>query len=155
MRLGTVVLVMGLSSAAAPVPAQDVNFGEIMRELGQALSPEEERERTERRDRFEDYDRLYDEQDRGADYSYGERYEPPEDRFWSEEAARLDYERMSPEERRQYDRMSPQERRRYEENAGYERREWYEERASEEAKNRYDQALEDMEQEIWLQRRRR
>ena len=145
MRLAMVVLAMGLGLAAAPVQAQDMDLGDIFSGIGRALNPEEEHERTERRGRFDEYDRSSEgEQERGADYSYGERYDPEEDRFWSEEATRLDYERMSDEERR-----------RFEEDAGYERREWYEERASDEARERYDQALEDMEEEIWRERRRR
>ncbi|HEX2078889.1 MAG TPA: hypothetical protein VHG08_14300, partial [Longimicrobium sp.] len=96
MRLATFVLAVGLGLAATPIQAQDMDLGEIFNGLGRALNPEEERERTERRQRFEEYDRSYEEeQERGADYSYGERYDPEEDRFWSEEAARLDYELMS------------------------------------------------------------
>jgi hypothetical protein len=156
MRLATVVLVMGLGLPALPAQAQDVDLGEIFGGIGRALSSEEERERTDRRGRYEEYDRSYEEdQERGADYSYGERYDPQEDRFWSEEATRLDYERMSNEERRRYDSMNDEERRRFEEDAGYARRDWYEERASDEARERYDQALQDMEDEIWRERRRR
>jgi hypothetical protein len=156
MRLATVGLVMGLSLAGAAAQAQELNMGEILGGIGRSLSPEEEEERTERRSRFEEYDRSYEEeQERSADYSYDERYDPEEDRFWSEEAVRLDYERMSDEERSQYDSMSDEERRRFEEEAGYERQEWYEERASDEAREGYDQALEDMENEIWRERRGR
>jgi hypothetical protein len=156
MRLATVVLVMGLSLAAAPSQAQEMDMKEILSGIGRSLSPEEEGERAERRTRFEEYDQSYEEeQERSADYSYDERYDPEEDRFWSEEAARLDYEQMSDEERRRYDSMSDEERRRFEEGAGDERREWYEERASDEARESYDQALEDMENEIWRERRGR
>ena len=156
MRLATVVLAMGLGLAAMPAEAQDMDLGEIFGGISRALNPEEERERTERRGRFEEYERSYEEeQERGEDYSYGERYDPEEDRFWSEEAARLDYERMSDEEQRRYDSMSDAERRRFEDDAGYARQEWYEERASDEARERYDEELQDMEDEIWRERRRR
>ncbi len=150
MRLAMFVLAVGLGMAAAPIQAQETDLGEIFRGLGRALGPEEERERTERRQRPGEFDRSYEEEQRR-----GAGYDPDEDRFWSEEAARLDYEQMSREEQRRYDRMSDEERRRYEEDAGYARREWYEERASEEARERYDQALQDMEEEIWRERRRR
>jgi hypothetical protein len=53
-----------------------------------------------------------------------------------------------------YDSMSDDERGRFEKYAGYERREWYKKRARDEAHERYDQALEDMEDEIWRERRR-
>ena len=156
MRLATVVLAIGLGLAAMPADAQDMDLGEIFGGINRALNPEEERERTERRGRFEEYEGSYEEEEeRGEDYSYGERYDPEEDRFWSKEAARLDYERMSDEEQRRYDRMSDEERRRFEDDAGYARQEWYEERASEEARERYDEALKDMEDEIWRERRRR
>lgn len=156
MRVTIVVIAAGLTLTAAPIQAQDFDFGEIVGGISRALNPEEERERTERRGRFEEYDRAYEQdQERGGDYAYGERYDPDEDRFWSEEAARLDYERMSAEERREYDRMSDAERRRYEEDAGYERRRWYEEQASNDARERYDDALAGMEDEIYRERRRR
>jgi hypothetical protein len=156
MRVATVALAMSLGLVAAPIQAQDLDVGEIFGGISRALNPDEEQERTERRQRFEEYDRTYEEeQERDAGYSYDERYDPEEDRFWSEEAARLDYERMSSEEQRRYDRMGDAERRRYEEDAGYERREWYEERASDEARESYDEALRDMEDEIWRDRRSR
>src|SRR5687767_9065292 len=137
MRLATVVLAMGLGFAAMPAEAQDMDLGEIFGGINRALDPEEERERTERSGRFEEYEgSSEEEEERGEDYSYGERYDPEEDRFWSKEAARLDYERMSGEERRRYDSMSDKERRRFEEDAGYERQEWYEERASDEERER-------------------
>ena len=156
MRLTTAVLVSGLGLISAPIHAQDFGLDDVVGGINRVLNPEEERERSERGQRFEEYDRQYEEQpERDAGYSYDERYDPSEDRFWSEEAARLDYERMSPEEQRRYEDMSSEERRRYEEDAGYERREWYEERASAEARERYDEALRDMEDEIWRERRRR
>lgn len=154
MRFGTFALILGLGMIAAPVQAQEMDLGEIFTGIGRALNPEEEQERMERRGRFEAYDQAY-EEDRDEGDAYGDRYDPDEDRFWSEEAARLDYEQMSGEEQDRYERMSDAERRRFEEDAGYARREWYEERASDEARERYDQALEDMEEEIWRERRRR
>ena len=155
MRIVSIGLVAGLGLMAAPIQAQDFDVGDVFKGIERALNPEEERDRTERGRRFEEYGRVYEEeQERGADYSYEERYDPDEDRFWSDEAARIDYERMSPDEQRRYNDMSQKERRRYEEDAGYERREWYEERASGEARQRYDEALRDMEDEIWRERRR-
>jgi hypothetical protein len=155
MRLVSIGLAAGLGLMAAPIQAQDFDVGDVFRGIERALDPEEERERTERGQRFEEYGRDYEEEhERDANYSYEERYDPQDDRFWSDEAARLDYERMSRDEQRRYDNMSKKERRRYEDDAGYQRRQWYEERASDETRQRYDEALRDMEDEIWRERRR-
>ena len=156
MRVTTAVLAIGLALAAAPGQAQD--FNTLLEGLGRALNPDEERERAERRSRYEELrrqDEEYD-QDRDRDEAarYGERYDPSEDRFWSEEAQRLDYEQMSDTERELYDRLSERERGRYEEDAGYERRRRYE-RMSDAERRRYDEALEDMHEEIRRERRRR
>ncbi len=150
MRVTAAVLAIGLAVAAVPGHAQD--FNTLLEGLGRALAPDEERERAERRSRFEeDYDQ---ERDRDEAARYGERYDPPEDRFWSEEAQRLDYERMGDTERELYDRLSERERERYEEDAGYERQRRYE-RMSDAERRRYDEALEDMHEELRRERRRR
>jgi hypothetical protein len=155
MRMTTAVLAIGLALAAAPGQAQD--FNTLLEGLGRALNPDEERERAERRSRYEELRRRDQEDDRDRDRReaarYDERYDPSEDRFWSEEAQRLDYERMSDTERQLYDRLSERERGRYEEDAGYERRQRYE-RMSDAERRRYDEALEDMHEEIRRERRR-
>jgi hypothetical protein len=113
--------------ALAAVSGQAHDFNTLLEGLGRALSPDEERERAERRSRSEELrrqDEEYYDRDRDRDEAArsGERDDPAEeDRFWSEEAQRLDYERMSDTERELYDRLSERERERYEEDAGYER----------------------------------
>ena len=145
----TAVLALGLALVAAPGQAQD--FNTLLQGLGRALNPDQERERTERRSRYEEYDDQDRDRDEAAPYS--ERYDPSEDRFWSEEAQRLDYERMSDTERELYDRLSERERERFEEDAGYERQRRYE-RMSDAEQRRYDEALEDLHEEIRRERRR-
>ncbi len=156
MRIITAILAIGLALVVAPGQAQD--FNTLLQGLSRALNPEEERERAERRSRYEELrrqDEEYDDRDRDRDEAArsGERDDPAEDRFWSEEAQRLDYERMSDTERQLYDRLSERERERYEEDAGYERRQRYE-RMSDAERRRYDEALEDMHEEIRRERRR-
>ena len=156
MRMTTAVLALGVALVAAPGQAQD--FNTLLEGLGRALNPDEERERTERRSRYEELrrqDEEYGDQDRDRDEAapYSERYDPSEDRFWSEEAQRLDYERMSDTERELYERLSERERERFEEDAGYERQRRYE-RMSDAERRRYDAALEDMHEEIRRERRR-
>ena len=63
----TAVLALGLALVAAPGQAQD--FNTLLQGLGRALNPDEERERTERRSRYEELrrrDEGYDDQDRAA-----------------------------------------------------------------------------------------
>ena len=142
-RIAAALLAAGLATAVAAPPSRAQDLGDIFSGLGRALTPDQERERTERRGRYEEYDR---DRDRRADVPYRDRYDPSDDRFWSEAAQRLDYERMGSSERRRYDDLSASERRRFEEDAGYERKRWYE-RASDAERRRYDQALEEMEDE--------
>jgi hypothetical protein len=155
MRITTAILTIGLALVAAPGQAQD--FNTLLQGLNRVLNPEEERERAERRSRYEELRRRDQEYDRDRDRReaarYDERYDPREDRFWSEEAQRLGYERMSDTERQLYDRLSERERERYEEDAGYERQQQYE-RMSDAERRRYDEALEDMHEEIRRERRR-
>ena len=155
MRMTAAVLALGLALLAAPGQAQD--FNTLLEGLGRALNPDEERERTERRSRYEELRRRDQEDDRDRDRReaarYDERYDPREDRFWSEEAQRLDYERMSDTERELYERLGERERERFEEDAGYERQRRYE-RMSDAERRRYDEALEDMHEEIRRERRR-
>ena len=68
MRVTTVALALSLGLVAAPVEAQDFDVGEIFGGISRALNPEEEQERTQRRQRFEEYDRKMDE--RIARYGY-------------------------------------------------------------------------------------
>ena len=152
MRAATIVLAVTLASAAPPARAQDIQG--IFDELRRVLTPDEERSRTERRERSNDYQRGddgdYRSSDRREEYNrrdgegtrYGERYEPADDRFWSEEARRVGYREMGDEERRRYDGLSGRDRDRFDEEAGYERKQRYE-RMSDSERRRYDEALED------------
>ena len=144
MRTAAAVLALMLAAASAPAQAQ--NAQDLLDTLGRILTPEQERDSVERRGRYDDYRRRDDDSSRSdrrdEDSSYSSRYNPSDDRFWSEEARRLDYDQMSDEERRRYDRLSERERERYDDEAGHERRERYE-RMSDSERRRYDEALED------------
>ncbi len=146
MRAATIALAATLAAASAPASAQ--NAQDLLDTLNRVLTPDQERDRVERRNGDDDYRRRDDEysrsdrRDDGRGSSYGSRNNPSEDRFWSEEARRLDYDEMSAEERRRYDRLSERERERFDEEAGRERRERYE-RMSDSERRRYDEALEE------------
>ena len=138
--------VLALLLAAVSAPAQAQTAQDLLDTLNRVLTPDQERDRVERRGRYDDYRRRDDDSSRSdrrdEDSSYGSRYNPSDDRFWSEEARRLDYDQMSDEERRRYDRLSDRERERYDDEAGYERRDRYE-RMSDSERRRYDEALEE------------
>lgn len=150
---------LGLTLTPAPAPAQQ-EFRDVLQGLNRALNPEEEREREERNRRLQDRrmdsgrDRSFERDRQEASRPYRERYDPGEDRFWSEEANRLDYSRMSDAERREYNRLSDAERRRFDEDAGYERRARYE-RMSDLERRRYDDSLERMYEDIRRERAER
>ena len=141
MRVATIALAAALAAASAPASAQ--NAQDLLDTLNRVLTPDQERDRVERRN-GDGYRRRDDEDSRSdrRGSSYGSRNNPSEDRFWSEEARRLDYDEMSDEERRRYDRLSERERERFDEEAGRERQERYE-RMSDSERRRYDEALED------------
>ncbi len=146
MRAATIALAAALAAASAPASAQ--NAQDLLDTLNRVLTPDQERDRVERRNGDDGYRRRDDEYSRSdrrdgeRGSSYGSRNNPSEDRFWSEEARRLDYDEMSAEERRRYDRLSERERERFDEEAGRERRERYE-RMSDSERRRYDEALEE------------
>ena len=138
--------VLTLLLAVTPAPAGAQNAQDLLDTLNRVLTPDQERDSVERRGRYDDYRRRDDDSSRSdrrdEDSSYSSRYNPSDDRFWSEEARRFDYDQMSNEERRRYDRLSDRERERYDDEAGYERRTRYE-RMSDSERRRYDEELED------------
>ena len=148
----TAAPVIALFLAAVPGPAGAQTTQDLLDTLNRVLTPEQERDSVERRSRYDDYRRRDDDEysrsdrregeSRDGESRYGERYNPSDDRFWSEEARRVDYEEMSSEERDRYDRLSERERERYDDEAGYERRTRYE-RMSDSERRRYDEELED------------
>ena len=137
MRAATIALAAALAAVSAPASAQ--NAQDLLDTLNRVLTPDQERDLGERRD--DEYSRS-DRRDGERGSSYGSHNNLSEDRFWSEEARRLDYDEMSAEERRRYDRLSERERERFDEEAGRERQERYE-RMSDSERRRYDEALED------------
>ena len=144
MRVATIALAAALAAASAPASAQ--NAQDLLDTLNRVLTPDQERDRVERRSRDDENSRS-DRRDGERGSSYGSRNNPSEDRFWSEEARRVGYREMGDEERRRYDGLSGRDRDRFDEEAGYERKRRYE-RMSDSERRRYDEALEEMYAEI-------